>query len=239
MKLNQCSCRNKPESNCLLAMPMEKILPVIYKYHLNAKSMSQYEKRLFISGIIFANIRTGSGQLNRPVYKLKTHKVCRSGFLFALNCGENQIKEISKDISDGNYDLLKKPKWASNRIRSGEKMELIKLYLDRVGEQIGYPCPSAVRNRKKELEKPIQIWKTKCKHIKIMQKGSDYCDYCTKHLADAKNDDGLKALVDDHRAKANRERKNYLSQLNDPEVPHYTFDFAQHTHNKHCEAFSV
>jgi len=96
-----------------MAMPMEKILPIIYKYRLNVKSMSQYDKRCFISGIIFANISTGSNQNNRSEYRLKRHKVCRRGFMFALNVGEGLIKEIAKDLFDGNYDMLEKPKCAN------------------------------------------------------------------------------------------------------------------------------
>jgi len=75
-----------------------------------------------------------------------------------------------------------------------------------------------------------QIWKRKCRHIKIMQNGSDYCDYCTKYLADAKDDEGLRLLLEQHRALARQERENYLSQFSDTEVPHYTFDFAQSIH---------
>jgi len=74
------------------------------------------------------------------------------------------------------------------------------------------------------------VWKKRCPYIKIMKNGSDYCDYCTKHHTDAKTDEDSRELLERHRQKAKQERNNYLSQLKDPSVPHYTFDFAQSVH---------
>jgi len=63
-----------------------------------------------------------------------------------------------------------------------------------------------------------------------MKNGSDYCDFCTKHYTDAKYDLDSREILERHRAKAKQEREHYLSQLEDPSVPHYTFDFAQSVH---------
>jgi len=59
--------------------------------------------------------------------------------------------------------------------------------------KLGVETPLALELKNRYFYK---IWKSKCKHIKIMQKGSDYCDLCTKYLANAKDDEGLRRLLE-------------------------------------------
>jgi len=71
------------------------------------------------------------------------------------------------------------------------------------------------------------IWRDKCSHIRILKKGSDYCDTCSKYILDAKHDPDAKKKLKIHKDKAYAERLNYVRQCENPFWPHYTFDFAQ------------
>lgn len=62
-----------------------------------------------------------------------------------------------------------------------------------------------------------------------MTNGFDFCDYCTNHMEEAKEDEGIRITLDLH-ALPKRERANYLSQFGNPDLPHYTSDVALSVH---------
>jgi len=75
-----------------------------------------------------------------------------------------------------------------------------------------------------------RVWDEKCKNIKIMKTGSDFCDFCTKYTPLAKTDASARQKLNEHKSKAKVEREFYVKQCRNPFMRHCTFDFAQSVH---------
>eukprot|EP01028_Stygiella_incarcerata_P005046 TRINITY_DN2174_c0_g1_i1.p1 TRINITY_DN2174_c0_g1~~TRINITY_DN2174_c0_g1_i1.p1 ORF type:complete len:687 (+),score=189.22 TRINITY_DN2174_c0_g1_i1:217-2277(+) len=85
----------------------------------------------------------------------------------------------------------------------------------------------------------LTIWEEDVPWIKVLKRGSDFCDACTSlvRLLRRSKDESTRKLLIMHLESAKTERENYFENIEkarqDPAAMHITFDFAQHVQVPH------
>jgi len=279
-EFDNCKCP-KPDSSwkCLQNIPRSLLSKLTKQFHDKNTKVRRETKRSYVSGLLHTLLRISSdvtdssgnplpGQIRRSAgnfitsYYLYTKKVCKNGFMYALQISQKLIENILYTLETEEDLGLAKEEYRNPRLNTGTKNMLTEIFLRKIAELRGTQSPSAVRSRKKGPNRPFiflprgtvkkelheelvncldeaglnititrswfyRVWKRNCNDIRILKRGSDYCDFCTKHLMDAKECEISKLAMDAHKALVAQERSNFVAQCNDPNVLHLSFDFAQ------------
>ncbi len=225
---------------------------------MRGELMTQHLKRMYIGGLMHGSVPEDSGK-TKMTYHLWNHEVCVYVFAKIVNVSLNSLHYIRTDFKNKGHAVYH-PKYVGKFNQKVSAKNAVVQFLLRYGHDKGMPSPCSKHNHPDvtyyflprgtlklnvykhfsecasdfnvsvDYKSFCKIWKKKVTTVKIQQRGSDFCDYCTFVYYQKVVPDWMREDLIKHRQEAENERKYYIEQTKDLSVRHFTFDFAQSVH---------